>query len=311
MQNFTRASLKIHSISKKDTLIGVLFSCLFVARGGLFAKKFDRNCNFLYNLGMEYEKTGFFAGLWKNFLDSLYPDGIKCLICGCELVDENRYSLCEKCLESLPKNDGKVCLKCGEKIDSLANYCLNCKNNQKRFFSVARAPLLFDGAVKLLIHGLKYNHGKYIAKYLGEFLIDEFEKNKFSVDVVVPIPLNPHRLKQREYNQAELLCYPLCKHFNLELDTENLMRVVDTPTQTELTKQERKANLASAFSVKNKSAFAGKTVLLVDDVYTTGATMEEASKVLLKAGAVSVIALSVAHTVPIFMRSQDEESKED
>lgn len=249
------------------------------------------------------------SNLWNNFLAALFPSDIKCIVCDNEIGETNKYSICEKCFNNLPFNDGKVCLKCGEKLSGLEDYCMNCKDNHDKSFLVARAPLLYDGVVRILIHGLKYNHNQYLGKYLGEFLVDEFVKYDLHADVVVPIPLNKERFKQREYNQAQLLCYPLCERLNLELDTTNFVRILNTPTQTELSKQERKTNLLDAFHVIDKSAFKDKVVLLVDDVYTTGATMEEASKTLLKSGAKSVIALSVAHTIPVFMRNFEDDEE--
>lgn len=249
-------------------------------------------------------KSKILSTIWNNFTEALFPSGIACIICNTDLKHENKYSICDKCLKALPYNNGKVCLKCGEQIESLADYCLNCKSDQQRYFTVARAPLLYDGEVKALIHGLKYNHKKYIGEYMGEFLVDEYIKNNFKADIIVPIPLNKNRFKQREYNQAEVICHALTEKLNLSLNLDNFIRTIDTPTQTELSKQERKQNLSSVFKVLDKSVFKDKIILLVDDVYTTGATMEEASHTLLDAGAKSVIALSVAHTLPSYKRNK-------
>lgn len=240
--------------------------------------------------------------LFNRFLEALYPSRIKCIVCGCELDADYTASVCPDCYNFLPKHSEKVCLKCGESLDSLTNYCLNCKKSVKRYFSVARAPFLYDGPVIKLIHNLKYFGQKYVGEYLSEFLVEEYKLNNFTADIVVPIPLNPNRLKQRGYNQAETLCKSFEEKLGLKINTTNFIRTIDTPTQTALNKAERKKNLENAFKVVDKNIFKGKTILLIDDVYTTGATLEEASKTLLKSGVKSVICLTLAHTLPPQLR---------
>lgn len=240
----------------------------------------------------------------KKLTNLLFPRKIKCILCKEELKEETRFCMCSSCYKKLLFNDGKVCLKCGEKIESLANYCMNCKEHVERYFTFARAPLMYGGDLRKIVHELKYKNKTYLADYLGEFLIDEYIKSNFVADVIVPIPLNIKRQKERGFNQAEIICYPLAKRLELKIDNTHLVRTVDTPTQTKLTKKEREENLKNAFTVIDTTAFKGKNILLVDDIFTTGSTMEEASKPLLKAGAKSIFALSIAHTIPIFLRSK-------
>lgn len=247
--------------------------------------------------------------LLNKFLEALYPSQIKCIVCGCELDDNYTASVCPVCYAHLPKHSEKVCLKCGESLDSLANYCLNCKRSVNRYFSVARAPFLYDGQIIKLIHNLKYFGQKYVGEYLSEFLVEEYTLNKFNADLVVPIPLNSNRLKQRGYNQAETLCKSFGEKLGLKINNTNFIRTIDTPTQTALNKAERKKNLENAFKVIDKHIFKGKTILLIDDVYTTGATLEEASKTLLKSGVKSVVCLTLAHTLPPHLRQDYNEEE--
>lgn len=247
--------------------------------------------------------------LMNRIWEVLYPSRITCIICDDELTHDCKGSICGNCYEKLSKSLEHVCERCGESLDSLANFCLNCKKSSKRYFKKARAPFLYDGEIKSLIHNLKYNNKQYIGEYLSEFLVEEYKKNNFDVDFIVPIPLSQKRLKQRGYNQSLLLCKKFETELNLCVNTTNLVRVVDTPTQTALTKDERKHNLERAFKVVDKKLFRDKKILIIDDVYTTGATMEEASKTLIESGASEVYCLSVAHTVPPHMRKDKE--KED
>lgn len=251
----------------------------------------------------------FFGSVYENFVDIVFPRDITCIICGEELITDPDYAICENCCEALLKNDGKVCLICGEKIDSLANYCMNCKNAKNRTFTQARAPFLYDGEIKKLIFDLKYNHKRYIGRNLSYFLLEELNKTDWNIDVCVPIPISKKRLKQREYNQALLLCYAI-KESGIPVDTENFVKSVDTPHQTELNKAERKTNLKDSFSIKDKSVFKNKNVLVIDDVYTTGSTMETASEILLKAGAKNVYCLTVAHTLPVYLRERIKSADE-
>ena len=224
----------------------------------------------------------------------LFPNGYKCLVCSSE-IDVGNFDVCDCCYTQLPFIKGKVCLGCGETIFSSANYFLNCKNT-KRYFEQCFAPFYFEGEIKKLIHELKYDGRKYISKTLSNFLLKHFAIQNLNVDVVIPIPLHELKLKQRGFNQAELLSQSFSR-VGFNVNTNCLVRVKNTSTQTNLTKQERLINMENAFKCENKKLVKGKVVLLIDDVYTTGATFNEASKVLLNAGAIKVYGLTVAHTV--------------
>lgn len=249
------------------------------------------------------------GSLLDRILEVIYPSRVSCIVCDGELDHDTVGCICDECDKSLPKTYSHICEKCGESLDSLANFCLNCKKSIKRYFKVARAPFMYDGQIIKLIHNLKYNNCQYLGSYLSEILVDEYKKNNFDVDIVMPIPLNPKRLKQRGYNQAFLLCHKFETDLKLPVDTTSLIRKVDTPTQTALSKEERKHNLEGAFQVVDKKVIKGKKILLIDDVYTTGATLEEASKTLLKAGAKEIYCLTVAHTLPPHLRDYIDEEE--
>lgn len=244
----------------------------------------------------------------NNLMDKcLFPNHIKCILCDEELAFDSRPSICEKCLSNLPFSTGKVCQKCGEQLSSMSDYCLSCKTNMDRNFTKAFAPFIYKDDIVKLIHDLKYNNKRYLGKHLSYFLVDEYSKHNFSVDIVVPIPLNKNRLAERGFNQSELLSECFKTQLNLPVDTTNLIRVADTPTQTNLSKKERMTNLKNAFLVADKSVFKNKKILLIDDVFTTGATMEEASGVLLKAGAKEIYCISLAHVKnPLSTESKTE-----
>lgn len=117
------------------------------------------------------------------------------------------------------------------------------------------------------------------------------------IDAIVPVPLHPRKLRQREFNQAEYLAAGLSKVVNVPVLKRNLRRVKDTPTQTKLDAEARMKNLRDAFAVRDETAFKGKRLVILDDVFTTGATMDSCARTMKSAGAREVIALAVARGV--------------
>ena len=148
-----------------------------------------------------------------------------------------------------------------------------------------------------MIHTFKYNHKPGIEKYLSKLICNFVHHYHIPVthcDYVIPIPLSYAKLREREFNQAQLLADTLAKHFGLPLLDDNLNRLRDTVSQTELDKQSRWRNIQGAFGLKSTAAMKEKTILLIDDVLTTGATASEAALTLKNAGAKAVFVLTVA-----------------
>lgn len=223
----------------------------------------------------------------------VFPNGYKCLVCGCE-IDDNKIALCENCLNSLPKISGKTCERCSVPIYSDANFCESCKL-ANHVFAKAFAPFEYSGQIKNLIHKLKYEQKKYVAKSLGELIFDYFEKLNLSVDVVVPVPLYILREHERGFNQA----YELCHKFlscGYKVLNNCVVKIKNTKAQVDLDFSSRKENVSGAFRVLTPNTVKNKIVLLVDDVYTTGSTLDEVASELIKNGATKVYCLTVAHT---------------
>ncbi len=145
----------------------------------------------------------------------------------------------------------------------------------------------------------KYQREMYFGPHLVDWLqiaarrwIDWRE-----VDAIVPVPLHPRKQRQREFNQAEYLADALGKALNIAVVKRRLRRVKDTSTQTKLSAEARARNMRGAFTVRNNTAFTGKRLVLLDDVFTTGATLDSCAKALRSAGAREVVALAVARGV--------------
>jgi len=229
----------------------------------------------------------------EKITELLFPKHYTCVLCGDEVF--NKYSMCEHCLKSLKYLIGRVCLHCCDVMAGQGDYCKRCKG-KIFYYDRAIAPFIYDGEIVKLIHGLKYNNKKYLAESLSIFMADKFNSEKLHADIVIPVPLCTKRLKQRGYNQSELLTNQISKILKIPSNNNVLIRVKETPTQTGLDFLERQKNLTGAFKVKNKKVIKDKSLLLIDDVFTTGATVTECAKMLKQAGAGCVYVLTIAHT---------------
>lgn len=240
---------------------------------------------------------------FKKLLNVLYPKNFSCYGCGCDVFDETGF--CKNCTHLLKYITGNVCQHCSEPIPNGSSYCLKCKGKD---FICSKIVSVFEytGLVKSCIYKLKYTNCKYIADVFGKYLYDCVVKNNLKFDVVTVVPLCESRFKERKYNQAELLAMEFNKFANKPLILKNLIRKKETPTQTNLSKIDREVNMIDAFKVNNNKEFKNKDVLLIDDVYTTGATLTACSKELMKAGAKSVVAVTLAHTTLANRKDEDE-----
>ena len=231
----------------------------------------------------------------NKVLDFLVPPNIKCVYCGEEISTPNKFNACDKCLKTLPFNNGKICKLCGTKIVDEAGICLSCFYSPPPF-TVARAPFLYENPIPRLVYAIKFDNAKYLIKPLANFMLMEYEKNNFDADIILPIPLSEVRLKQRGYNQAELLANELSLSLNIPIDTISIKRTKDTYAQAKLSWRDRQKNVVGAFEIQNKKAIKGKVVLVVDDVMTTGATIRSFCHEVQKARPKRILVLTLAHT---------------
>lgn len=229
--------------------------------------------------------------LGNMFADSLYVEHIKCLVCGVDLPKMNIYDVCDKCKGELAFNNGRRCARCGKNLLGQANYCFACKNTE-RHFDKAVTPFLYSGAVAMLVKRMKYHNCPYLARTFARWLAQEYAKSDFEVDVVVPVPMHAEKLKKRGYNQAELLAEEFCKITKLPLDKTHLIKLENTTTQTAKNFAER-SKVEDIYKVTERNFFKGKKVLVIDDVITTGATLDACAKAL---RASKVYGLAVANT---------------
>jgi ComF family protein len=216
--------------------------------------------------------------------------------------------VCEACLEQIDPVEGIVCSICGEKIQTAlaqnnrAPLCGLCQKKAPPFVQAA-AYGNYTGTLRDLIHLLKYDQIRPAANVLGGFLADAITglEANFADDrmIVIPVPLYKGKRRQRGFNQAELIAKAALKLRNskrFEVKTGLLKRTRPTESQIGLTRHQRRENIRGAFGAVKKEEIAGREVLLVDDVFTTGTTASECARVLLRSGASKVWVATVART---------------
>ncbi len=226
--------------------------------------------------------------LKKTALDLLFP--LRCIECGKE-----GSLICPACRKGLPWILPPVCPFCG--VDKpLDTPCTSCPAFRPVIEGV-RAPFRFEATIRSAVHRLKYRNLRAIAAPLAAMMADYLGDNPLPYDIIIPVPLHNKRLRERGYNQSELLAKEIGKSTGVQVEAGCLTRHRHTPAQA-MTKsiQERHSNLAGAFICKNESA-RGKRVLLIDDVATSGATLDACAKALKSAGAVSVWGLTLARDI--------------
>ncbi len=228
----------------------------------------------------------------KALLDFFLPSF--CLFCQAPLPPESESLACPQCLGEIALIPQPYCSCCGAPFRSavgLEHLCHECLTDPPPF-SRARAAAFYDGRVLEAIHRLKYQRQLIYAKFLGQLLaVSAAAELVAAADLVAPVPLHPRRLRWRGFNQAILLAQTLP---NLPLGREILVRRRPTLPQVKLTPTERQTNVKGAFMVPDPAAINNKALLLVDDVYTTGATVKECARTLRRAGARTVEVLTVA-----------------
>jgi ComF family protein len=212
--------------------------------------------------------------------------------------------LCAACGESLVAGEAVICTDCRFSLP-YTDFHLQADNIVAQQFwgrvKLEAAFALFyfvkGGKVQNLVHALKYKGNKEVGILLGEMAGSRLAKNELfkTVDLVIPVPLHKKRLKQRGYNQAQCFAEGIARQLNATVETGNLVRPTATETQTHKSRFERFNNMQEVFVIKNPESLAGKHILLVDDVVTTGSTLEACGNQLLKIEGVKLSVATIAY----------------
>jgi ComF family protein len=227
--------------------------------------------------------------LKSQFINLVFPP--VCVHCG-----KVGALICEECLAMVAWVEAPVCAKCGRPVSRPIQQCAVCRKRPLPLKQI-RAALLFKTVVPGMIHHLKYRNAFALAEPLGDLMVQAWPRWQTHTDLILPIPLHAKRRKKRGYNQSELLVNQLCLSLSITTETRLLQRTRHTPPQVGLNAVDRQTNVKGAFSVTDPEKVKGREILLVDDVFTTGATLKAAADALTSAGAKSVSAYCLARAL--------------
>ncbi|MBO5413213.1 MAG: ComF family protein [Clostridia bacterium] len=214
--------------------------------------------------------------MFEKFLNLIFPN-----VCGfCNEIDKN--SLCKNCELSLEKYE----------INCIKDYT---KDNQK-YFDYQYSALKYENIVREKIIKYKFNENSYLYKTFAKIIIKNKKVYGFLklYDIIIPVPMHKLKKSVRGYNQSELLAKEIAKQMELHFEKELLIKIKNTKVQSTLTKTQRAENVKNAFFVADTTKVKGKKIILIDDIYTTGSTVNECSKVLKKAGAKEICVVTIA-----------------
>jgi ComF family protein len=228
----------------------------------------------------------------KDILDLLFPP--RCIACS----KPGQEIICGECLRQINYLKPPICSVCGKPKDRYFQgaLCEDCSKN-KPAFTLARSVALYEGVLKEAIHKFKFNCKKGLSDPLGRLIAEHLKGSDIpirDIDIVIPIPLSRQRERERGYNQSMLLAEVVSREFQVKLDVTSLKKIKDIKPQFELARAERLVNIKGAFV---SCEISNLNVLVIDDIYTTGATVSEAVSALKVAGAKNVYVLTLARAV--------------
>lgn len=235
--------------------------------------------------------------LFRALLDVILPP--VCHICHSFIPDAGELHICGSCLGRLQLVSPPLCTLCGIPFSGAGdNHRCGACTVEPPHFDAARAHFLYEDPIRELIHSFKYTRSIHRRLPLALLALEGIRPIAAACnpDMVVPVPLHRSRLRERGFNQAILLGGIVSQRLALPMVADALMRTRATEAQIKLSATERRTNVKGAFSVKKPVQVAGKKILLLDDVMTTGSTMNECAKELKKAGAAAVFAVTIART---------------
>jgi len=237
---------------------------------------------------------------WRGILDLLYPP--RCEACG----RLRRDPMCDDCSAAIERIQPPVCETCGDPFDPRAQAapkCARCRQGGRRAFSLARCAAYYEGPLAAAIRRFKYHGQLVLAKPLAQLMVDALQNgpaadlDAATVDAVCAVPLHESRLRERGFNQSAVLAELVAEAIGKPLKSL-LSRTRATLPQVELPAASRAANVRGAFEARLQEVIEGQRVLLMDDLFTTGATLMESAGALRRAGAAEVRILTLARPVP-------------
>lgn len=231
-------------------------------------------------------------------MELLFPSNIYCISCGSIIDQTRRYALCDHCIEKFHWVGEKTCARCGKVLQAEYRHelCYDCRL-YGHDFDRGYTCTLYGTYERNLMMDYKYRGKSHIGRKLGDMLYDRMSlEEEPDMDFVVPVPIHEKKRRERGYNQAEVMAHRLAQRMQLPCLSHLLVRCRQTAPMRGLNPVQRQENLLGAFAIspKNRYNVSGKTILVVDDIYTTGSTADACSRILKQAGAGKVLVLSFA-----------------
>ncbi|MGE5577796.1 MAG: ComF family protein [Syntrophothermus sp.] len=236
--------------------------------------------------------------LLRGLKDLAFPPPPLCPFCGRPFMPTRGILFCRQCLGRLPFVLPPACQVCGKPLrlaGARENRCLDCAR-YGHFFGMARAVGLYEGLLREGIHQFKYQGRRGLGEAFASLMFSRLnvEPRMRRPDLLVPVPISPAKLARRGFNQAALLAQGIGRRLGRPVAVDGLRRDRDTLAQNQLGVGQRRRNIAGVFAVTAPAVVAGRSVLLIDDIYTTGVTADECARTLLRAGAREVNVLTLA-----------------
>lgn len=226
--------------------------------------------------------------LQSEVIDLFFPRS--CLGCG-----KVGGFFCTGCSQKLPRLLPPICQRCG-KPESSGTYCRECWGTQNQMHAI-RSVFVFEGIIRKAVHEFKYRSLRSLATPFAQYMADYFSEHMLMADVLLPVPAHENRLKRRGYNQSELLAVQISAMVSVPVRGDFIRRVRDNKPQARTTSaEERRGNMQNAFTCISDEV-SGKDVMIIDDVCTSGATLEACAAVLKLKGANRVSGLTLAREI--------------
>ncbi len=240
---------------------------------------------------------GILSAFGEGFLDLIYPSNIYCISCGNIIDDSRPYALCDVCVRSLKWANGRTCGRCGKILqeDYGPELCTDCISGE-HVFEKGYTCVEYGPAERELILRFKYKDQAYLGRKMAEIMYDRIRAEEPGADLILPVPMFGRKERLRGYNQAAVLAASLAGLMGIPYDKKLLIRAVETEAMSRLGALGRRRNIREVFSIPcyKREKLAGKTVLLVDDIYTTGSTADACAAALLAAGASRICVFTFA-----------------
>ncbi len=267
-----------------------------------FKARLNKILFFLKEWKLLYILKWFQEYILTPLLSILFPSN--CPVCLQPLEKFHLGGICLNCWASIKLIRKPKCSKCGFYYESLINthknkdvVCGRCQV-KKYYFSYARSFGEYSSPLKEIIHHYKFNKNAYLSRIFADLVLKamNLKKRYGNIDAIIAVPLHRKRKKKRGFNQSYLIALQIGKRLHIQVEKRVLFRLKNSVPQMDLPANKRERNVKGAFEVKNVQKIRGKKILLIDDVMTTGATVNECARVLKRAGSKDVAVLTIAHT---------------